>query len=105
MTPGEIVLLAYAILMLLGGVMGYRAGSRASLIAGSVSGLVLLFAWWVAQHHLAVGLWIGVVIGLVLSVVFGRRYARTRKMMPSGMLLGFSLITVAVLLYAVLVPV
>ena len=42
MGPAQLVLLIYAVLMILGGLMGTRAGSKASLYAGLGSGLALL---------------------------------------------------------------
>ena len=38
---GPVVLLVFGLVMILGGLMGYRAGSKASVISGSGSGLVL----------------------------------------------------------------
>ena len=98
MTTGQIVLLAYAILMLGGGLMGYRAGSRPSLVAGLASGVLLLAAWQLSRTWYEVGLGLGALLALALSVVFGMRLAKTRKLMPSGMLLAVSLIALAVLI-------
>ena len=81
---GQGVLLAYAVLMVLGGVMGKRAGSKASLIAGVGSGVLLLVAWFVSMHHPVPGLVMGAVIAALLSATFGRRLAATRKLMPAG---------------------
>jgi uncharacterized membrane protein (UPF0136 family) len=99
---GRTVLIVYGVLMLVGGFMGHRAGSRASLIAGSISGVALLLAAFVSTTNAPAGLWAGAAISLVLAVVFARRTAVTRKLMPSGMLLAVSVVALALLLYAAL---
>ena len=100
MTTGQIVLLVYAGLLAVGALMGYRAGSKASLIAGGANALLLVVAWWISRDNLAVGLWIGAVISLLVSVMMGRRLAATKKVMPSGMVLVFSLVALVVLAYS-----
>ena len=98
MLSGTTVLLIYAVLMVVGGAMGMRAGSKASLIAGGSSGVLLLIAWGVTFVNLAVGLWAGAVIALLLTATFAGRVAKTRKFMPSGMLLAVSLIATIMLI-------
>jgi uncharacterized membrane protein (UPF0136 family) len=98
MLSGTTVLLIYAVLMVVGGAMGMRAGSKASLIAGGSSGVLLLIAWGVTFVNLAAGLWAGAVIALLLTATFAGRLAKTRKFMPSGMLLAVSLIATIMLI-------
>ena len=102
MVVGQYVLIVYALLTLLGGLMGSRAGSKVSLVAGSASGVVLLVALIVSWFDLVVGLWIGVVVGALLAIVFGIRLSKTGKLMPSGMMLAVSLVAVLVLLLSAL---
>ena len=92
MLPGTTVLLVYAVLMVVGGAMGMRAGSKASLIAGASSGVLLMAAWGVTFVNVAAGLWMGAVIALLLTATFAKRFAKTKKFMPGGMLLAVSLI-------------
>ncbi len=103
MSLGPLVLLVFGVAMVLGGLMGHRAGSKVSLISGSVSGLVLLGAWFVSRDHLAVGLWIGTGVSALLSVVFGMRLAKTGKFMPAGGLLAVSVVAMVILVYSALV--
>ena len=99
---GEIVLLVYAALMLVGGFMGYsKAGSKASLIAGAASAAVLAVAWLWARSSIA-GLWLGAAVAAALCIVFAMRLKKTGKMMPSGMMLGVSVLALAALAYAAL---
>lgn|SRR5262245_47194677 len=100
MNLGQIVLLVYALLMLVGGFIGYKAaGSSASLWAGAGSAAVLAAAWLLSRSAPAVGFGLGAVTSLALVVVFGMRLAKTGKMMPSGMLLAVSVVSFLVLAY------
>lgn len=92
--PG-IVLWVYIVLLLAGGVMGFvKAGSKISLITSSI------FAVLLALCALAIirPFWIADVLIALLVVVFGMRFAKGRKFMPSGLMLGLSAIVLAVLL-------
>ncbi len=76
------VLWIYIALMVLGGVMGFvKAKSKASLIAsGSFGAILSLFALDILpfRHHV----W----VLLFLLVFFGMRFAKSKKMMPNGMM-------------------
>jgi len=99
----QIVILVYAALMILGGFMGYKlARSKASLISGLASGGVLLVALGWSFGNLQAGTWIGIAVSAVLTLVFFLRVKKTRKVMPSGMLLVVSFAALGVLLYAVI---
>jgi len=84
--------LIYALLVLVGGVIGYvKAKSQKSLISGISSGLGLLVAWWLCRIIPIMGLGLATLISLVLFIVFIIRLFRTRSFMPSGMMMVFSL--------------
>ena len=85
-SPLQVVLVVYALLLIVGGLIGYRkAGSRPSLIAGSASGAIaLLTAGLMLADARAV--WLGIILAAAMIVVFSIRFAKTRKFMPSGML-------------------
>ena len=88
---GRAALGVYALLLIAGGLVGYlKAGSRPSLIAGGVSGVLALLA--LAQSFQS-PVWAfreGVVLAVALALVFGMRLRKTGKFMPSGMLLAVS---------------
>ena len=88
----NLVLWVYIGLLVVGGLIGFiKAGSKASLIASVSFGAVLtlcalevIFKPYVADIVLA-----------ILLVFFGMRFAKTKKYMPSGMML---VVTLAALL-------
>lgn len=80
-------ILIYALVVLLGGVMGYlKAKSKISLFAGVGSGIALIVAWLVFRQTPLVGLGMATVIALILFFVFVSRFFRTRAFMPSGLM-------------------
>ena len=93
----ELVILAYALFMGLGGWMGFKkSGSKPSLAAGVASFAVLVVSYIIGQPWIAVG------ASALLSVVFFRRVSKTRKLMPSGMLLVISAVVFVYLLIQML---
>lgn len=99
----EISLLVYGILVSAGGVFGFlKAKSKASLIAGLVSGGLLITAYSISKRNTSAGFTMGAVVAALLLLVFGARLAKTKKFMPSGMLLILTAIE-EVLLIAALV--
>jgi uncharacterized membrane protein (UPF0136 family) len=99
---GEVTLGVYALLLAVGGLIGYfKAGSRASLIAGTSSAVAALVALWLWSRNNPYGIWLGLILSIVLFLLFAYRYwAKTRKFMPSGLLAVVSLIVLAVMILA-----
>ena len=81
-----ILLLIYGVISIVGVGIGAAAICSAGLI---VSGAALLagMSW---------GAWLGFAMTLLL-VIFGRRYSKAQVVMPTGMMLGVSVVVVAVL--------
>ena len=92
MSLSKIVFWAYGLLMILGGFMGAKAGSKVSLIMGVISGSIVLIALYLMNNNPNLGN--GIILGTtgLLCVVFVMRLLKTQKMMPSGGLLLLSLI-------------
>ena len=84
----------FGVLTILGGVIGFvKAQSKASLIAGGVSGaLILLAAWLVMSGQAQAGLILGLVISAVLEMRFLPAFLKTKKPMPAGMMAVLSMI-------------
>ncbi len=97
----QISLLVYGILILLGGIMGFvKAKSKASLIAGGLSGVALLLAYMYSLQNLKDGLLAACGVTSLLTIVFAMRLAKTKKFMPSGMLLILTMLEEMLLLVA-----
>jgi uncharacterized membrane protein (UPF0136 family) len=96
----QTVLGLYGLLLIVGGIMGkVRSGSTISLVTGGVFGIAALYAAWLSIENPAQGLLIGAMLALLLTGVFLSRLLRTRKWVPTGVLLLLSL-AVGVLLVA-----
>jgi uncharacterized membrane protein (UPF0136 family) len=101
---GQAALFVYALVLGVGGVMGFvKAGSKMSFVAGLGSGALVLVALGVSLFEATPrnGFLVGLGVAVALTILFLRRYLKTRKAMPAGMLLGASA-GMAVLLLAVL---
>jgi uncharacterized membrane protein (UPF0136 family) len=89
------VLAVYGALLAFGGWMGQRkAGSRISLIAGLLTGLAAIVAAGMTLVPVTsmAGRVLGLLTAIALAGLFGLRFARTRKVMPAGMMGLLSLI-------------
>lgn len=99
MNPGIIAAIAYGILAIVGGVIGYvQAQSKVSLISGSISGLLLIISGVSQLQGQAWGLILATAVTALLVIVFAVRLAKTRKFMPAGLmsLLGLAALAVMV---------
>lgn len=89
MSPATVMTFIYAVLAIVGGIIGYQqAGSKPSLISGLVTGILLLIGavgWLQGQ---AWGLWLAIAITLLLVIVFIDRLIKTRKFMPAGLMVA-----------------
>ena len=88
------VVAAYGVFSVIGGVIGYvKAKSAASLMAGSLSGvLLLLCAVGIGQGNRPAALG-----SLAISAALGARFLGTwrqkRRLMPDALMVGFSVAT------------
>ncbi|MDG2614677.1 TMEM14 family protein [Thermoleptolyngbya sichuanensis XZ-Cy5] len=84
LTLSAIAAIAYGLLALVGGIIGYRqAGSQASLISGSISGALLLLSGILQAAGISWARGLGVLITGTLVVVFITRWIKTQKTMPA----------------------
>lgn len=94
-TP-SIIVYVYAVLVGIGGFIGYRrANSLPSLIAGTLSFLLLLVAAQSMRTGQAWGLPLAGALSLFLLVFFSLRYLKSspRAFMPGGLMAILSLLT------------
>ncbi len=95
----KIYFLIFGALTIIGGVIGYvKAGSLPSIIAGSITGVLLLVAGALLPEHRAAGLATAFVISLLLAAQFVPKFIRTGKAMPAGMMSILSVIGIVVAL-------
>ncbi|MDE3067977.1 MAG: TMEM14 family protein [Verrucomicrobiota bacterium] len=91
----NLIFWTYVILLLAGGLIGFfKAGSKVSLLTSAVAAALLVLTRSgifepVLAHKLAN------VIMAVLLVVFAFRLAKTKKFMPSGLLLALTILALA----------
>src|SRR5579871_6410905 len=95
----NIVFWCYTILLLVGGLIGFlKAGSKVSLITSAVAAAVLILtrpACGIFQP--AFGRSLANIIMAVLLIVFAIRLAKTRKFIPSGLMLVLTVVVLALL--------
>src|SRR5262245_59096582 len=99
-----ILLIVYGALIVLGGLSAFaKAKSRVSLVVGGFAGLVLVICGalnWMGSHGAA---YAGIVMTVILMLLFGLRYRRTKKVRPAGVMMVLSLIVAVALGYMLLV--
>ncbi len=87
MEAAKIYFVVFGALTIIGGVVGYvKAGSVASIIAGSIAGVLLLVAAFLLPEHRTAGLATAFVISVLLAAQFIPKFLRTGKVMPAGMM-------------------
>lgn len=84
----KIYLFIFGALTIAGGIIGYvKAGSPASIIAGSISGVLLLVSGYlIGSGKVQAGLILGIVLSLALAGRFLPAFLSTHKWMPAGMM-------------------
>ena len=87
LSPAKIYFIIFGALTIIGGVIGYvKAGSVPSIIAGVITGLLLLAAGLLLPEHRVAGLAVAFITSLLLAGQFIPKFVRTGKMMPAGMM-------------------
>ena len=93
MEAGRIYFIVFGALTIIGGIVGYlKAGSVASIIAGSITGVLLLVAAFLLPEHRTIGLATALIISLLLAAQFVPKFLRTGRVMPAGMMSVLSVI-------------
>ena len=93
MGPAKIYFIIFGVLTIAGGVLGYvKAGSVVSIVAGAISGILLLIGAALIPEHAAAGLITTLIISLLLAGQFVPKFIRTGKPMPAGLMSILSVI-------------
>lgn len=98
MSSGAIAAIAYGLLALVGGIVGYtKAKSKPSLISGTVSGVLLIIAGILSSVGVGWATSLAAIITAVLVVVFVVRLLKTRKFMPAGIMIIAGVVALVVM--------
>jgi uncharacterized membrane protein (UPF0136 family) len=90
------ILWIYVVLLLVGGLIGFlKAGSKVSLIASAVSAALLIIASIPSLLQPGIRDILVQTILAALLVIFAVRLTKTKKFMPSGLMLILTLVTLA----------
>lgn len=95
-------LFAFGVFTIAGGIVGYvKAKSRASLVAGGISGAVLLLAAYLvgtagSASTSQLALVVGMVVSLALAGRFIGAYRKSKKVMPAGVMALLGVVGVVV---------
>lgn len=98
MNPGVVAAIAYGILAVVGGAIGYKqAQSKASLISGTVSGLLLILGGVLRSLGQVWGLGLAAIVTAILVIIFTTRLIKTRKFMPAGLMTILGVVALVVM--------
>lgn len=99
--PAKIYFIIFGLLTIVGGVIGFvKAGSTASIIAGSISGILLIVAAYLLPGQVVVGLAMAGLVSLLLAGRFIPAFMKTGQAMPAGLMSVLSVIGVIVAIVA-----
>jgi uncharacterized membrane protein (UPF0136 family) len=83
----------FGILTIIGGVIGYASkGSVPSIVAGTISGVLLLVAAILLPGNITAGLVIALIVSILLAGRFVPAFLKTGNAMPAGMMSFLSLV-------------
>lgn len=99
--PAKIYFIIFGLLTIVGGVIGFvKAGSTASIIAGSISGIALIVGAYLLSGNLALGLAIAGLVSILLAGRFIPVFMKTGQVMPAGVMSILSVIGVIMAIVA-----
>lgn len=83
----RVYLAVFGVLTVVGGVIGFvKAKSKASLVAGGISGVLLLAASYGVGRYGTPALVLGLVVSLALAARFVMAFRKSGKVMPAGLM-------------------
>ena len=101
--PAKIYFIIFGLLTIIGGVIGYASkGSMASIVAGSISGILLLVGAFLLPNNATAGLAVAGIVSILLAGRFIPAFMKTGDFMPAGMMSILSAIGIVVAILAFL---
>ncbi len=105
MAIAKVYFIVFGLLTLAGGIIGYvKAGSMPSLVAGGISGILLLVGALMMASYARPVLAGLALISLVLAIRFVPAFASTGKIMPAGIMAVLSVVGLALAGFALFGP-
>ena len=99
--PAKIYFIIFGLLTIVGGVIGYASkGSMASIVAGSISGILLLLGAFLLPNNATAGLAIACIVSILLAGRFIPAFMGTGGFMPAGMMSILSVIGIVMAIAA-----
>jgi uncharacterized membrane protein (UPF0136 family) len=99
--PAKIYFIIFGVLTIVGGVIGYASkGSMASIVAGSISGILLLVGAFLLPNNATAGLAVAGIVSILLAGRFIPAFIKTGDFMPAGMMAILSAIGVVMAILA-----
>jgi uncharacterized membrane protein (UPF0136 family) len=97
----KIYFIVFGVLTIAGGIIGYvKANSVPSIVAGSITGILLVAAAFLLSDYQVAGLALGLIVSLLLAGQFIPKFIRTGKAMPAGMMSILSVIGIVMVVLA-----
>jgi uncharacterized membrane protein (UPF0136 family) len=95
----------FGVMTIAGGIMGFvTKHSQPSLIAGSISGALLIFAGVLVATKVQPALILGGLISLVLAFIFIRKLMNDGGFMPAGLMSALSVIGAILTIITLIAP-
>src|SRR4029078_7149463 len=93
MGAAKIYFIIFGLLRIAGGIIGYvKAGSVAAIIAGGMTGILLIVPAFCLREHRAAGLATALIVSVLLAGQFAPKFFRTGRFMPAGVMAVLSII-------------
>ena len=97
MEAAKIYFIIFGLLTIAGGILGYvKAGSVVSIIAGAITGILLIVAAFLLPEHRVAGLATALIVSVLLAGQFLPKLLRTGRVMPAGVMSVLSIIGIIV---------
>ena len=99
--PAKIYFIVFGLLTIVGGLIGYASkGSVPSIIAGSVSGILLLVAAYLLPNQAVAGLVLATLVSILLAGRFVPAFLKAGGFMPNAMMSILAVIGIVVAIVA-----
>lgn len=98
MKKPSIVIWVYALLLLIGGLMGFiKANSLVSLLSSSIIALLFFVCGYFIRKGHATAYYFAAILTIFLLAFFGYRFALTHQFMPAGLMTLLSALMISYL--------